>query len=1058
MPIVKINDRPDLKNLISRFPMCAILPKIDGFKFNGDEIEISFEEIQERPEHITEKAFIEVVKNVYSCSMNGIPIGFVSKENVFVKRDKIVIMPAFNEKINVVNGRIENPISFFTTIRSFASAFKYESPSLMKIFKEGIPAIIGILNMLGLEIPPDNKNFLPSIGVWRHTPILEKLESSTGFTHIPVRDGGIFSKFMSGQVFSSIKEIENTIKVQGSKYMLKFDSFEDVDPSLFAFLLKLDKDVRYIFNCGDSVEMITFVKALIKFNPDAKITAIHDPIFDFDEGTVFEFPKISPNELDWFLVTFFNSECTLEGDLTALLKFSNGENFALSKAIRDGQWKFENGRWYVNPKISNVQSAAHHLLCAHKLMMTGEKPYLGLEFIDAAKKIAGKDVEAFESARAFFHKVLGEYELMVNDLEKADTFGKKSFRNAYFGIVLAMNDFDFTPSEGDADEIVKISREYSDIVRRKGSYKDFYDRILKSLEKLNGKDPRRIEVMARNYIGILHLEDDSNEEAIDEFETALSIAKEEEFKDLVPLIEMNIGYTLSKISPRIAKERLDNALKYALAEGLWKAAEWIDKTIAENSIKLGNFKLARIILESGNKLFGDFERSSSYLEVRMSVENLELDESKSLEDDDEVKMFEFMKSLYAGDEGKALSILPSIESNEGKYLYMLSKDPMKVVETISMPKNYLALHFASKIRSVRALKMMKKYGDHLYNDGFLLDAIFYEEKLAKLYELFGWMKSRDYHLNVGSDLSQSLDLYRRFKHLTGQIIDGKSLAKILEFARISFYSMNVESPNEIIESLCSTISNRLKTKVLCELKGAENVRIESTSEGIVYEADSGITEEPWVTYNEFFIYDFYVRGGSVYIKIDKSNLDLDDVIVTLDALVPLYKVKLEKAIASKISDIDQLTNIYTRRYTLDRLFEEFERSKRYGESLSMAMIDIDDFKRVNDTYGHDVGDEVLRKISDTLKDSVRKIDIVGRYGGEEFLIIFPHTNLDQSMKSCARILKNVREFYRWMRLTLSIGVVEASSCNNVDDFLKCSDLALYQAKFGGKNRIVKYSE
>jgi diguanylate cyclase (GGDEF)-like protein len=226
----------------------------------------------------------------------------------------------------------------------------------------------------------------------------------------------------------------------------------------------------------------------------------------------------------------------------------------------------------------------------------------------------------------------------------------------------------------------------------------------------------------------------------------------------------------------------------------------------------------------------------------------------------------------------------------------------------------------------------------------------------------------------------------------------------------------------------------------------------------VYEADSGITEEPWVTYNEFFIYDFYVRGGSVYIKIDKSNLDLDDVIVTLDALVPLYKFKLEKAIASKISDIDQLTNIYTRRYTLDRLFEEFERSKRYGESLSMAMIDIDDFKRVNDTYGHDVGDEVLRKISNTLKDSVRKIDIVGRYGGEEFLIIFPHTNLDQSMKSCARILKNVREFYRWMRLTLSIGVVEASSCNNVDDFLKCSDLALYQAKFGGKNRIVKYSE
>ncbi len=123
------------------------------------------------------------------------------------------------------------------------------------------------------------------------------------------------------------------------------------------------------------------------------------------------------------------------------------------------------------------------------------------------------------------------------------------------------------------------------------------------------------------------------------------------------------------------------------------------------------------------------------------------------------------------------------------------------------------------------------------------------------------------------------------------------------------------------------------------------------------------------------------------------------------------------------------------------------------------MIDIDDFKRINDTYGHDVGDEVLRKVAETLRSSTRKIDVIGRYGGEEFLAIFPHTPLDQSIKSAQRMLKNVRENFKWMKLTLSLGVAEMTpECSNVEQLVKCADIALYRAKLAGKNRIVKYNE
>ncbi len=1054
MATVKIKDRPENRDMLSKFSYCGALPKFEGFKFGDGFIELSFEDIENHPVHITEKAFIQFFKDVYECATKGISIGPVEPENVFVNKERIIVIPNFTEELNIVNGRIENPLSFFTTIRTFAQAFKGASPFLMKIFKEGIPAILDIMKNLKLNVP-STFLFLPSLGVWRHGPILEKIQSDKGFTNIPIMDGGIFSKFLKGQVFSSIEEIIDHLK-EDFKFPVKLN-FESADPSALAFFFKTDENTTYIFNCGGSVEMITFVKSFVKFKKGLKVIAIHDPIFDFEDGKKIEFPVISPKELDWFFNTFFTSDFVFDGDIKALFEISNGENFAISKFVREGEWKFEDDKWHVKPKIPSKPSAASYLLKAHELMTTGEKPYLGLELVNTSSRVANRNIESFESARAFFHKVLGEYNVMVNDLKRANAFGRRAFRNAYFGIVMAMNGFDPVLPEESLSPLIETCDKYAQLVKSGEDYDKIYDHVLRPLENFKEKMARRIEVMARNYVGILHLEKMENEEAIDEFETALSMAREENFKDLAPLIEMNLGYTLSNASPRASKERLEIALKEAIEEGLWKTFQIINLAMAENFMEMGSFSKARESLDLVESLSDDFSPEVESLKSRMMVEDLEFNVSNAKGNDE--MMLEFIKSLYMDDEKNALESLKLIKSKDGDYLRNAANDPLKIVETITFPQNHFAIYFISNLKSVRALRMMKKYGEKLYKEGFLTRAIFYEEQLAKIYKLFGWQKSADFHFEIASNIAQSLGLRNRAVEIKKRL---KNLQGIYEFLNISnscLYSINLESVNDVIESFAIDVSKYVGSRVLCRISGIEEMGYVCDKDGISYQTDEAVKIDPWIINDEKFVYDFSIRGGNVFIQVDKTNVDLDQAIETLDAITFIYKLKIEKVIASKISDFDQLTNLYTRRYVFERLYEEVERSKRYKEFLSVAMIDIDNFKRINDTYGHDVGDEVLRKVADTLKSSTRKIDIIGRYGGEEFLAIFPHTPLDQSMKSAQRMLKNVRENYKWMKLTLSIGIAEVTpECNNVEQLVKCADIALYRAKVAGKNRIVKYNE
>ena len=167
---------------------------------------------------------------------------------------------------------------------------------------------------------------------------------------------------------------------------------------------------------------------------------------------------------------------------------------------------------------------------------------------------------------------------------------------------------------------------------------------------------------------------------------------------------------------------------------------------------------------------------------------------------------------------------------------------------------------------------------------------------------------------------------------------------------------------------------------------------------------------------------------------------------------------------SEISRKDGLTGLFNRAYWEQSLKEEFAQLKVIEESSSLVIFDIDHFKKVNDTYGHHTGDEVIRRTSSLLRKTARSSDICGRFGGEEFTVLLPHTDQEQANYFAERLRKRieqeivkVEEFL--INYTISIGVCEYKSYfESHTQWLKSADAALYRAKESGRNQTCNHED
>ncbi len=171
---------------------------------------------------------------------------------------------------------------------------------------------------------------------------------------------------------------------------------------------------------------------------------------------------------------------------------------------------------------------------------------------------------------------------------------------------------------------------------------------------------------------------------------------------------------------------------------------------------------------------------------------------------------------------------------------------------------------------------------------------------------------------------------------------------------------------------------------------------------------------------------------------------------------------INRARLYQLASTDELTGLYVRRMILQRLRQEVRRFQRYGHALSVAMLDLDHFKRVNDTHGHAAGDEVLRRAGRLLRGSIRRdLDVAGRYGGEEFLVLFPDTSEDRAVVACERLRQAIAGA-RFaidggdIGVTASIGVAGCSTRGeSAEELLERADAACYQAKAAGRNQVCR---
>ena len=140
---------------------------------------------------------------------------------------------------------------------------------------------------------------------------------------------------------------------------------------------------------------------------------------------------------------------------------------------------------------------------------------------------------------------------------------------------------------------------------------------------------------------------------------------------------------------------------------------------------------------------------------------------------------------------------------------------------------------------------------------------------------------------------------------------------------------------------------------------------------------------------------------------------------------------------------------------MEVLKHEIHRCNRHKTILSLAMVDIDFFKRINDIYGHDKGDFVLVELVKLLKLNLRDIDYIGRYGGEEFLLLMPDTKIDGAKSTIERMMKSISEYDFGLDkpLTISVGLVEYEENESIDIFLKRADTLLYESKENGRNLV-----
>lgn len=282
--------------------------------------------------------------------------------------------------------------------------------------------------------------------------------------------------------------------------------------------------------------------------------------------------------------------------------------------------------------------------------------------------------------------------------------------------------------------------------------------------------------------------------------------------------------------------------------------------------------------------------------------------------------------------------------------------------------------------------------------------------------------------------------------------DGKSAIKIARTTPIDLILLDLILPGISGSEVCRWLKQYEDTKgipiIMLTIKGSVKDRVAGLEVG----ADDYLPKPYKEIELNARIYAC-LRTKILQDELKKKNMELEQKNMQLNILNSKVEI---------LSVTDHLTEVYNRRKFEDVLKKEFAKTVRYNTPVTCLIIDIDLFKRINDTYGHHIGDIVLKETAHILKSTVRvDIDTVARWGGEEFILLFPMTDKKNAVTSATRILREISD-HRFPeipdeRITVSIGIASApdpdAKMDNEEKLIHAADTALYAAKNNGRNRI-----
>lgn len=222
--------------------------------------------------------------------------------------------------------------------------------------------------------------------------------------------------------------------------------------------------------------------------------------------------------------------------------------------------------------------------------------------------------------------------------------------------------------------------------------------------------------------------------------------------------------------------------------------------------------------------------------------------------------------------------------------------------------------------------------------------------------------------------------------------------------------------------------------------------------------------KPWENQELVATMQQAVERNQLLRENQKLIQELKDLNLNLEKAVEkrTLELKLANERLSELAMTDSLTGLLNKRAFSKKLLEEVDRSSRYHHALTVAMIDVDHFKHFNDTEGHVLGDEALKKISQILSGNLRKSDSVGRFGGEEFIVMMPETKMQSGLEICERLRASIEQERFQGRekasyLTISIGLsVFPEAGETAESLITAADSALYEAKQSGRNRVMTH--